>query len=93
MSWYFHSKCNEYDDGNEVQQMTHWDEWANNDYNIDDEYLEDGTIKIIPTEKFLKVVGEDEPKPENIEYCALNTDENLLFAYDTDGIHWFYVEG
>lgn len=88
--YYFHNKCNDYEDGNEVQEITHWDEWANNQYYIQDDYFNDKTIEIIPIEKALKMIGENEPKPKNIDYTAINHDLDILWLYDTNGIHWFY---
>ena len=35
-------------------------------------------------------LSEKEHKPSNIDYAAINHDLDILWLYDTNGIHWFY---
>lgn len=88
--YYFINKCSDYEDGNEVQEIARWDEWANNKYFIQDDYFNDKTIEIIPAEQALQMISEKEPKPSNIDYAAINHDLDIMWLYDTNGIHWFY---
>ena len=88
--YYFSGKCNETDDGNIIQEITHWDEW--------DCYPEcfglpqnDDDIKPVEIGYFNKLT-KDEPKPRSIDYCGYNKRLDILWAYDTDGIHWFYTK-
>ena len=90
--YYFRDKCNDYEDGMEVQEITHWDESASNQYAIDDNYFNDKTIEIIPIQQALKMIGENEPKPKNIDYAAINHDLDILWLYANDDIHWFYIK-
>lgn len=85
----FYNTCDNMD-WDEVQNYTHWDEYCSNDYCIEDEYLNNG-IYIIPYDKF-KQLTQMEPQPEEgeIEYCAYNSNYDILFAYTKDDIHWFY---
>lgn len=81
------NKCTDYDDGNDVQRITHWDEWSNGEY-----YgvpTNDSRISIIDTDEFLELIG-SEPRPKNIEYCAKNNELDIIWAYDSNGVHWFY---
>lgn len=88
--YYFAGKCNETDNGMEIQEITHWD-----DYNYiegcfglpaDDEYIERVDIQ-----KFYELVG-NQPKPKKIEYCGYNKKLDVLWAYDSRDIHWFYTK-
>lgn len=87
--YYFSGKCNDTDNGNEIQQITHWDDFNYGKYagipsNDDD-------IEIIETNEFLQLIG-NQPKPNIIEYCAYNNKMDILWAYDSMGIHWFYTQ-
>lgn len=88
--YYFSGKCNNTDDGNYIQEITHWDEW-----NCHPKYfglpIDDNDIKPVEIEYFNKLT-KGEPKPRNIDYCAYNKRLDILWAYDTDGIHWFYTK-
>lgn len=88
--YYFINKCSDYEDGMEVQEITHWDDFASNQYSIDDDYFNDKTIEVIPTKQALKMISKTCATPKNIEYAAINHDLDILWLYDTNGIHWFY---
>lgn len=89
--YYYIGKCTQME-ADEVQEITHWDEGAEtNNYCIQDEYWEGGTFEIVPIENFLEAIeGEYHIKPNQIVYCALNLDMNILFCYSKRGIHYFY---
>lgn len=87
----FMCTCVDFEDGMEVQEITRFDEYSSNEYAIQDDYFNDGTIEIIDTEQFLNMVkGEPLPKLNTIDYCAFNNDLNIGWIYTTDDIHWFY---
>lgn len=83
-------KCTDDDDASYAQSITHFDEMSDNEYNIQDEYYDDGTIEIIPTEEFLSNISGDCPNINDIVYCAYNHDMNIGFIYTNDDIHYFY---
>ena len=85
--YYFVGKCNDTDDGNQVQDITHWDEFNYGKYAGIPAGDED--IEIVDTDVFLELIG-DEPRPHIIEYCAKNKKYDIMWAYDSMGIHWFY---
>ena len=82
--------CTEDDDASYFQSITHFDEMSNNEYNIQDEYYDDGIIEIIPTEEFLSNISGYSPDINDIVYCAYNHDMNIGFIYTIDDIHYFY---
>ena len=85
--YYFVGKCNDTDDGMQVYDITHWDDSNYGKYaGIPSD---DKDIEILNTNKFLKLIG-NEPKPNIIEYCAKNKKYDIIWAYDSEGIHWFY---
>lgn len=85
--YYFAGKCNDTDDGMQVYDITHWDDSNYGKYaGIPSN---DKNIEILGTNKFLKLIG-NEPRPNIIEYCAKNKKYNIIWAYDSEGIHWFY---
>lgn len=77
-------------DADELMEITHFDEYADNEYCISDEYLDSGTIEIIPTEDALRMTFGPKPKESEIEFCAINHKMNMLFIYTSDDIHWIY---
>lgn len=89
IKYYFIGKCNDTDDGMEIQDITHWDEWGNSEYYGIPE--DDESIEVIDTNAFLKMIG-NQPRPKKIEYCAKNKDKDIIWAYDDEGIHWFYSQ-
>lgn len=89
IKYYFIGKCNDTDDGMEIQDITHWDEWGDSEYYGIPE--DDDSIKLMDTKEFLKLI-DNQPKPEEIEYCAKNINKDIIWAYDSEGIHWFYAQ-
>ena len=75
-------------DAEDVQSITHFDEYSNNDYFIGDDYF-NSEIIIIPIEYFLSHIRGYRPK--HIDYCALNVRYDIAFIYDSENdIHYFY---
>lgn len=91
-NYFFWNKCTDFDDGNEVQEITHWDEYANNEYAIDDDYLNEKIIEIISKEEFEDLIAVGEYAPVSAEYYAINHHADIVWAYDINGIHWFYTK-
>ena len=86
-------KCNDTDDASYIQNITHWDEWGENEYSIDDYFLEDGTIKILSKEEFEDLTDGFNMKSltkSPVEYYAINTDLDIVFAYCSNDIHYFF---
>lgn len=90
--YYFCGKCIDAIDAMELQEVVHWNEWSDSEYEgIDPDYDE---IKIINQRMFDKMVAPNTNKPEEqaVEYYAYNEYEDVLWAYDKEGIHWFYTK-
>ena len=79
-------------DVEDLQNITHFDEYADNDYCIGDEYY-NTDVFVIPYEDFISLVGANQPQPskDEISYCGYNIYEDVLFAYTNDDIHWIYT--
>ena len=87
----YYNRCSDMD-AEEVQEITHWDEYAEtNDYAIQDDYWNSGYFLPVPIDDFLNMVqGEYHPNPNQIEYCMLNQHMDILFCLTKKGIHYFY---
>ncbi len=78
-------------DAEDLQNITHYDPFADNEYCIDDDYFNEDVF-VISYDDFKRLVGNDpQPSKEEIEYCAYNANEDVLFAYTVDDIHWIYT--
>lgn len=86
--------CSEEDSGDYLQEIVHYDPMADNNYSIQEEYLEDGTIKILSEEEFNKMTGNfdiSEICEFPIDFYAMNTKMDILFAYCSENdIHYFF---
>lgn len=86
----FYNMCTDMD-ADEVQEITRWDEYSNNDYAIQDDYFNDG-IYIIPTNEFLDLIKREyQPSIDEIDYCVYNEIMDILFCLTKKGIHYFYI--
>lgn len=85
----YYNKCNRME-AEEVQEITHWDEDAENEYAIQDDYYND-EVFVLPTEVFLRCTnGEYCPSIKSIDYCGYNSRLDMVFCYSKRGIHYFY---
>jgi hypothetical protein len=85
----FAYRCDEEENADELMEITHYDEFANNDYSIQDDYF-GSTVKIVNTDEMLPHLFGNKPEESEIEYCALNTVLNIAFILDKSGYHWIY---
>lgn len=85
----FAYRCDEEEDADELMAITHYDEFANNEYCIQDDYF-GSTVVIVDTNEMLQHLFGNKPEKSEIEYCALNTSLNIAFILDKSGYHWIY---
>jgi hypothetical protein len=87
-------KCSEESTGDYLQEIVHFDTMADNDYLIQDDYLDDGTIRILSEEEFNEMTGNfdmSEICEYPIDFYAMNTSMDILFAYCSENdIHYFF---
>ncbi len=88
-------KCVDFDDAEQIQDITGFDpQFSNNIYCISDYLLEDGTIKILDKKEFEILTNNFNCKELTkypITYYAINTKYNIVFAYcEKNDIHYFF---
>lgn len=82
-NYHYTRNCIEFEDGNEVQEITHQDEWE-----YPEETFGHDPDMQISKEEFAKMTGEG---LKNNELAFWNQDMNIVFRYDPDkDVHYFY---
>lgn len=88
----FIGTCVDWDENNidDLQNITGFDDFADNEYSIIDDKLENGTIEIIDKTKFDELTGGFDDFSSDVVYYAINHDYDIVFAYCDDDVHYFF---